>query len=75
MGVSSWLMAKFILSGCKPVEGLDTNGKGVGHHQCAAAMPFTPCSFSATAVRSTVNIISNVDAALTSGVTEKRTIE
>ena len=25
-GVSTWPAAKFILSGCKPAEGLDTNG-------------------------------------------------
>ena len=45
------------------------------YHQCAAAMPLAPCTFRATAVRTTVNMISNVEAALTSGVTEKRTIE
>ncbi len=26
-GVSTWPFAKFILSGCKPAEGLDTNGE------------------------------------------------
>ncbi len=25
-GVSTWPLAKFILSGCKPADGLDTNG-------------------------------------------------
>jgi hypothetical protein len=29
-GVSTWPLAKFILSGCKPAEGLDTNGFGKG---------------------------------------------
>jgi hypothetical protein len=43
--------------------------------QWVSAMPLTPCTLSATAVRAMVRRIRMVEAALTSGVTEKRTIE